>query len=400
MSRNDDAHLEPDDNSEMVVDKLAPFPLGRREFLKAGAAGLLVVFAVDPAEALVEKAQGGGRQGGYPADFNAYLLVKPDSRVTCFVGKIEMGQGPIRSLGQLLAEELDVAMESVDMVMGDTDLCPWDMGTFGSLSVRQFGPVLRQAGAEARSVLLQMASEKLQVPVGRLAVKNGVVTDTANPKSSVTYAQLTAGKRIERAVTSKPALKAAASYTIVGKSIPRPDGAEKVAGKAKFAGDVVPPGGALHARVLRPPAHGATLASVDTSAAEKLPGARVVRDGDLVAVLHEHRDEADKALALVKAQWTRNDPPVDDQTIFDHLVKAAPAPRTAAEGGSLAEGEKIAATVFEETYFNSYVSHAAIETHSAVASIEDGKVTVWVSTQAPFSVRPAVAQALGLAQQN
>ncbi|MFB3854147.1 MAG: molybdopterin cofactor-binding domain-containing protein [Vicinamibacterales bacterium] len=395
MSRNHDLRNEPEPHdSEMVVDGPTPFEMGRREFLRAGATGLLVVFAVDPAAAVGKPPQG-SRQG-YPTDFNAYLLVKPDGRVTCFVGKIEMGQGPIRSLGQLLAEELDVAMESVDMVMGDTDICPWDMGTFGSLSVRQFGPVLSQAAAEARSVLLQMASEKLQAPVERLVVRNGVVADTANPKSSVSYAQLTAGKRIERTVTRKPPLKAPASYTIVGKSIPRPDGMEKVTGRAKFAGDIVPPGGTLHARILRPPAHGATLTSVDTSAAEKLPGVRVVRDGDLVAVLHEHWDEADKALALVKPQWTRNDPPVDDKNIFDHLVEAAPAPRTAAEGGSLAEGERLSTDIVEETWLDSYVAHAPMEPHAAVAAVEGGKVTVWAGTQTPFPVKNQVMAALKL----
>jgi nicotinate dehydrogenase subunit B len=156
----------------------------------------------------------------------------------------------------------------------------------------------------------------------------------------------------------------------------------------------------LHARIVRPPAHGATLKDIDTSAAEKVPGVRVVRDGDLVAVLHERRDLADKALDLVKAQFARPQTGLDDKTIFDHLLKTAPRPTVVAEGGNTAEGEKLATTVFEETYLNSYVSHAAIETHSAVASIENGKATVWASTQAPFSVKPAVAQALGFSQQN
>ena len=101
---------------------------------------------------------------GYPTDFNAYLRIGADGRVTCFVGKVELGQGSKTALAQLLAEELDVALDSVDMVMGDTDVCPWDMGTFGSLSIRQFGPVLRGAAAEARAVLLQMAAERLGAP--------------------------------------------------------------------------------------------------------------------------------------------------------------------------------------------------------------------------------------------
>ena len=114
---------------------------------------------------------------------------------------------------------------------------------------------------------------------------------------------------------------------------------------------------------------------------------QVVRDGDLVAVLHEHWDDADKALALVKAEWTRHDPPVDDKTMYDHFRKTAGPARTAAEGGNLAEGEKLAADVVEGTYYDSYVAHAPMEPHSATAAVENGKVTVWAGTQTPFPVK-------------
>ena len=123
---------------------------------------------------------------------------------------------------------------------------------------------------------------------------------------------------------------------------------------------------------------------------------QVVRDSDLVAVLHEHRDEADRALGLVKARWTPSSSTLDDTTIFDHLVKAAPEPETAAEGGSLADGERLARQTFEETYVQGYVSHAPMETHSAVAAVADGKVTVWASTQTPFPLKTQVARALEL----
>jgi nicotinate dehydrogenase subunit B len=385
-----------DDCDELVVDGPTTFPVDRRDFIKLTSTGLLVLFAIEPASALQEPARLPTGRQGYPTDFNAYLHIGADGRVTCLVGKVELGQGPMTSLGQLLAEELDVPLASVDVVMGDTDLCPWDGGTYGSQSVRAFGPVLRQAAAEARAVLLQLASERLQVPAERLAVKAGAVSDSADANKKVTYAQLTEGRRIERHLETKPALKPSNSFTIVGTSAPRRDALEKVTGKARYAGDVVPPGGALHARILRPPAHGAVLAQVDTAAAEAVPGVRVVRDGDMMAVLHEHRDEADRALGLIKAQFTRNDPPVDDKTIFDHLVKTAAAGRTVAEGGSLSEGERIVSGVIESTYLDSYVAHAAMETHSAVAAVENGKVTVWAGTQTPFPLKSQVAQALRL----
>ena len=329
--------------SDILADGAIGTPVDRREFMKLTATGLVVLIAIDPVGAIQESARPQGARQGYPTDLNAYLHVGTDGRVTCYVGKVELGQGAMTSLAQLLAEELDVAPASVKVIMGDTDLCPWDMGTFGSLSVRQFGPVLRQAGADARATLLDMASVRLQVPVERLTVTDGTIRDTADRTKSVTYAQLTEGKRIERTVTAKVAVKAVGAFTTVGQSLPRYDAIEKVTGAAAYAGDVVPPGGALHARILRPPSHFATLVSVDTSAAERRAGVTVIRDGDMIAVLHAHRDEADAALALVKAEWKRSDPPEDNETIFEHFLEAAPPARVAAEGGVLADGERASA---------------------------------------------------------
>lgn len=371
--------------------------LSRRELLKLPGAGLIVFFPAAPLPAFQEQERRPRRQG-YPDDFNAYLRVGADGRVTCLVGKVELGQGSMTALAQLLAEELDVTLDSVGMVMGDTDLCPWDRGTFGSQSIRQFGPVLRGAGAEARAVLLAMASERLGAPVGRLQVRAGVVTDTSAPDNSVTYAELVQGNRIERHLENVP-MKPVSAYTVVGQSPRRKDALEKVTGKAKFAADTAFPG-TLHARLLRPPAHGATLRDADTTAAEKVDGVRVVKDGDMVAVLHERPDIADKALRLIKARFDRPEPAVNDETIFDHLLKAAPEGQVVHQSGSLAEGEKLAATIVEETYLNSYVAHAPIETHSAIARVEGDKATVWVGTQTPFSIQQQVAQALGFGPEN
>lgn len=369
----------------------------RRDFIGLAGPGLYLLFQVEPLEALQEPERLPARMA-YPTDFNAYLRIGADGRVGCFVGKVELGQGAMTSLAQLLAEELNVTYDSVDMVMGDTDLCPWDMGTFGSLNIWQFGPVLRAAGAEARAVLLQMAAEQLQSPVDRLQVKAGVVTDPSALSKRITYAQLVQGKRIERHMKNVP-VKPVSAFTISGQSPRRKDALDKVTGKGKYAGNVSIPG-MLHARILRPPAHGATLKEVDTSAAEKVAGARVVRDGDLIAVLHERRDLADKALDLIKAQFVPPQPSTDDKTIFDHLVKTGPPLRMVGQSGNLAEGEKLAAIIVDATYLNSYVAHAPMETHSAIATIENGKATLWVGTQAPFSVKPAVAQALGFNQQD
>ncbi len=366
--------------------------IGRRDFLALSGAGLFVLFWTDPKAA--QEPERLPDRGNFPTDFNAYLHIGPDGRVTCLVGKVELGQGSKTTLAQLAAEELDVAFESVEMVMGDTDLCPWDIGTFGSLAVRQFGPVLRAAAAEARAVLLQMAAERLAAPAHRLTVKFGLVTDPAAPGKQVSYGELVRGKRIERHLDAVK-VKSPAAFAIIGRSPRRKDALEKVTGQAKYTADMAIPG-TLHARILRPPAHGATLKELDTSAAEKVAGARVVREKELVAVLHARPDQAELALSRLKSRFDLPPAKVDDKTVFAHLLEAAPQPRVLFESGSLAEGEKLATRLFTESYLNSYVAHAPIETHSAVAAVEKGKVTVWASTQAPFMVKQQVAQALGL----
>ncbi len=384
-------------DSDMIVPEGWGFArtMDRREFLTLTGTGLLVIFAVDPLLGAQEPERLPAGRQGYPTDLNAYLHIGPDGRVTSFVGKVELGQGTMTSLPQLVAEELDVPLASVDIVMGDTDVCPWDMGTFGSLSIRQFGPVLRAAAAEARAVLLQLAAERLGVPATRLRVEDGVVIDRSDPARRIGYGELTEGKRIERHLEGPAPLEPVSAFTIAGRTAVRRDALDKVTGHARYAGDIVPRG-ALHARLLRPPAHGATLVEADTSAAAAVPGARVVRDGSLVAVLHARRDEADRALSLVKARFTPSPSTLDDSNVFEHLEKAAPPGRVVAEAGGIEEGGELASEVVDSTYLDGYVAHAPIETHSAVAELADGRMTVWASTQTPFPLRSQVAQALGL----
>jgi len=187
-----------------------------------------------------------------------------------------MGQGIVTSLAQMLADELDVRLDAVDMVMGDTDLCPWDMGTFGSRTTRFFGPPLREAAAEARAILIQLASEHLQLNESQLTVKEGVVVDKNNRANRVTYGELAKGKSIEKHLTKRPSLKNFSGFTIVGKPTLRKDSLAKVTGKARYAGDIRVPG-MLHAKILRPPVHGAMLKSLDTSALQTIRRSRSFR---------------------------------------------------------------------------------------------------------------------------
>jgi isoquinoline 1-oxidoreductase len=386
--------MKKDDLLDLDFKDITPsFPLDRREFLKLLGGGITVLFTIRDAEAFFQEARRRGFRPQLPEDFNAFLRIKEDGRVSCFTGKIEMGQGVITSLAQMLADELDIRLDSVDMVMGDTDLCPWDMGTFGSMTTRFFGPPLREAAAEAKAVLKELASEHLQVPVARLETKDGIIFDKTQKKNQVTYAQLTKGKKIARKLDKKHAVEPVSEFTIVNKPAARIDAPEKVTGKALFAGDIRLPG-MMYAKILRPPAHGAKLKSVDTSAAEKIKGILIVKDDVLIAVLHQQPDEAEKAVTKIKAQYETPETTVDDKTIFDHLLKVAQEAETVSEGGNLKTGEGLSDETFEETYLNSYVAHAPIEPHTATANIEGDKITIWASTQTPFSLQSQISREL------
>jgi nicotinate dehydrogenase subunit B len=365
--------------------------LDRREFFKLIGGGIIVFFTCDVTDLL--------GQVSYPADFNAYLRIAEDGKVTLFSGKIEMGQGVITSLAQEAADELGVAMESIEMVMGDTDLCPYDSGTYGSMSTRFFGPAVRAAAAEAKAVLLDLASERLKAPKGKLSVENGVIFLTADKKSRVTFGQLTKGRKITRKLDGKAVTKSVSQFTIMGKPVKRTDALAKVTGKAQYAGDIRVPG-MLYANILRPPAHGATVKNVNTSVAEKMPGVIVVNQDGLIAVLHQDPEEAGKAFASIKAQFDLPKLTVDNSTIFDHLLNSAPQAQETDHRGDLAAGEKTAASIIEGKYLTAYGAHAPIETHTALAKIEGGKATVWISTQSPFRNQQQVAQAIGFKPEN
>ncbi len=363
-------------------------PIDRRDFLKLVGPGLFVFFSIDDSLLL-------GQRRGYPEDFNAYLRIGEDGRVTCFTGKIEMGQGIISVLAQMLAEELETPYSSVSMVMGDTRLCPWDGGTNGSRTVKYFGPALRAAGAEAREVLIDLAAGHLQVPRERLAARDGIVSDRKDPGKKVTYGALAKGKTIERHLEKKPSLKPPSVFVVCGKSLPRPDAGEKVTGRAQFAGDVRLPG-MLYGRVLRPPAHGAVLKSVDVTAAREIKDVRVVQEGDFVAVVHPLPDQADKAMSLIKAQFEVPEAKVDENTIHQHLLNASTRENVIESRGDLGQGRESASLMFDEAYHTPYVAHAPTESHTAVAKVERDSATFWIGTQRPFGAQETLAEMLGL----
>jgi isoquinoline 1-oxidoreductase len=366
----------------------------RRDLFRLAGGGIVMLVGLGDAS-------GQARNPGlpYPQDFNAYLVIGNDGRVTVFSGKIEMGQGAMTSQAQMLAEELGVDLGAVDMVLGDTDRCPWDMGTFGSLTTRMFGPALRAAGAQARLTLLALAAERLGVPQQRLEAARGVVSVAGEPGRRLGYGELSRGARITKVVDATAVLKAASQFGVMGQSPARLDAADKVTGAARYAGDIRLPG-MLYARILRPPMHGARLQRVDTSAAQALPGVRVVKQGEWVAVLHADPEAAAVALGRIDAQWETQPAALDADSIFDHIVRTPAPHRTTLETGDVAGARARASNVFRLSYRKGYVAHAPIETHTALAEARDGRITVWASTQTPFPTRDLIAQSLRLRPQD
>jgi nicotinate dehydrogenase subunit B len=369
-----------------------PSSVDRRDFLKKLGGGIIIIFSVGEMGILNGCTFG---RGSKEDDFNAYLRIKEDGRVDCFTGKIEMGQGVITSLAQVLAEELDVPMKHVDMIMGDTELCPYDAGTWGSMTTRFFDPELRAAAAEARLVLTELAASHLKVDKDQLKTADGKVFVASDPKKSVDYATLTKGQKIVRKPSGKAHQKTADEFRIVGKPVISMDAEVKVRGEAKFSGDIRLPG-MKYARIKRPPAHGSKLVNMDGSAAEAMEGVELFQEGDFIFVLHDDPETAGQAIVRVKAEWEVSEAKANDQTIFDYFKQQITDSETFEEGGSLETGRTQSETLVEEEYYDGYKAHASIETHTATAEYTDGKLTMWASSQTPFGTRQAISDTLNL----
>jgi nicotinate dehydrogenase subunit B len=364
----------------------------RRTFLGQVGGGITVLFTVDFSPTIAQRR-------GYPDDFNAYLRIHKNGRISCFTGKIEMGQGIITSLAQMLAEELDVNLANIDMVMGDTILGPYDGGTTGSRSTKYFGPALRKAGAEAKRILLELAAEKLAIPKDQLVVKNGRIFSANDPSNQLTFAELANGQKINRHVEYEISPETSSEHTISGQSFKRTDSIDKVTGQAQFTGDIRLPG-MLYAKVLKPNFHNAEPISVDTKAAKAVPGVIVVQEEGLIAVLHEKPDVAEEAINLIKVVFSQQKSIPDNDSIFDHLTQSATTERTVTENGSLENGKNISSKTIKTDFYNHYVAHSPLETHTILVDAHGSTADVWSATQAPFRIQSTIADTLGISKQN
>jgi len=336
-----------------------------------------------------------GRAGGrsIPNDVDAWLAIRPDGGVTLSTGKVEFGQGIQTAFGQLVAEELDVPFSAVDVVMGHTDRVPFDNPTVGSASMRATGPLVRQAAAAMRGWLLDLGAAKLGVPATALSTGNGQVFVSAQPDTTVSYADLAAGQRSDRQFSGQVPLKSPDRFSVIGADVPRVDIPAKVNGSMQYGYDTTVPG-MLHGKILRPPSLGATLHSVDYSQAQSMPGvAGVFRDGDFVGLAADRLDQANAALATIQATWNELSSPETQDTIYD-LLKRTPDHGKVTAAGDIGAGLARITKPLQITVRAPYVAHLSIEPESALAQPNGDQLQVWSSTQAPFGLQDAIAGAL------
>lgn len=399
---NDHEFLEPE-RYELLTEDNAALLFDRRDFCRIVGGGLIVACLFGDGEADAQQ-RGGGRGAAGSRELGAYLHIAEDSAVTIYTGKTEVGQNIRTSLTQVVAEELRVPMERISMVMADTARVPMDGGTAGSRTTPAMGPQLRRVGAAAREMLLDMAATEAKVKRETLSVVDGKIVGPGG-KPSFEFGQLTRGKKLVKVIDDKVPLTPVEKWTVAGTSALKVDGKAFVTGAHQFTSDVKRPG-MVYGRVLRPASFKAKLTSVETRAAEAMPGVTVVRNGEFIGVTGPTQHAAEKALEAIKAEW-KPTPQVSSDELYKHLKSNRPRAggggggfggRGGGRRGSVAEGLKSADKVIEATYTIAYIAHVPLEPRAAVAEWVDGNLTVWTGTQMPFRVQGELATAFGIPQ--
>lgn len=373
------------------------FRLERRDFLKLCGGGLLVCLSDGtpsaPGSAFAQESGRGWGHHPLPEQISAWLYIDGKGKATVYTGKVEVGQNIRTSLAQSVAEELRAPFHSITLVMGDTDEVPWDAGTFGSRTTPTMGPVLRKMAAAARELLVKAAAEQWRVDATTLTAADGAVT---NPKTGqkLGYGAITQGKKLMETVSGEVPLRPATKWTIAGTPVPKADGRDFVTGRHRYPSDIVR-AGMLYGKVLRPTGFYATLYSLDTSAAEKMPGVQVIRDGEFVGVTAPDAWTAEEAVSAIRAEW-KVPKQIDNAELFGYLKKHAESRRDAESTEKMERALAGSEVRLEREYTVQYIAHAPLEPRAAVAEWENGKLTVWTGTQRPFGVRDQLAQAFRL----
>jgi nicotinate dehydrogenase subunit B len=389
----------------LLVEAAAP---SRRTFLKTS--GLFVVSVAALAGPLGSAARAQAT-GAFPdpdyLQLDAWIVIHEDGTATFYVGKTDLGQGTGTAFRQLMADELDLAYDRTSIIMGRTDVTVDQGGSGGSDAIERDGWPMRRVAAEARRLLLAMASDRLGAPVAALTVREGVVSVIGDASRQVTYGELVGGRRFNYTliganvdgVTGLATVKAVQDLTIVGQSIPRFDIPAKVDGSLEWAVDVRLPG-MVHARNVKPPVAGAQVARVNEASVRDLPGfVAVVRERNYVAVVCEREEQAIAAARRLDVEWT---PPAaapfpTSDGLFDYLRAATPrSSRLIDETGDVDTALAEAARVVEAEYEFPFQGHTAIGPAHATADPSDGMMTIYSNDMKSYGLRNGVAEFLGM----
>jgi CO/xanthine dehydrogenase Mo-binding subunit len=371
------------------------FELQRREFFKLLGGGILVGMCASSVLAQESGRKNRESEDDLPTSLSAWLHVAEDGKVTVFTGKVEVGQNIRTSLSQQVAEELHAPLGSIALVMADTALTPFDMGTFGSRTTPTMGPRLRNVAATARQALVTLAAERWHVSADTLTASDGKISDPRTSKS-VSYGDLSRGQELVTLIPDDPPLADPKDWRVAGNAAPKVEGREFVTGEHKYTPDIKLPE-MLVGKVVRPSAFNATLQSVDSEEASKIPGVTVVHDGNFVGVTASDEPTATRAAQAIRAQWNAL-PQISDSTLFAELRKPSKNEEENYGGppghvvGSMEQGLAAADKTLSQTYTVAYIAHAPLEPRAALAEWKDGKLTVWTGTQRPFAVRDDLAQ--------
>ena len=393
------------------MNRLSELMIARRDLLKGGGA-LLVTMNV-PAAALLGLSKAEARAVARklnPAALDTWLAIDGNGIVTGYWGKMDMGQGVDTAIAQLIAEELDVAVNKVNIVFGDTALCADQGGASGSSGVQRSGVAFQAAAAEARLVLLEKASAELEVQIADLYVTDGVIYAKSHRAKSVSYGKLIGNKLFDAPITwngkygNRLSLEGRATpkdprdYKIVGTSVRRRDIAGKIFATTDFLHHVTVPG-MLHGRMIRPSAAGARVRSVDRSSVKDIPGVQVVVENDFVGVVAPKEWDAIKAARTLKVEWDESDVgfPTDSDHLFDWIRSTKPAmSRIELDEGNVDAGIADAARTITAEYEWPFQSHARMAPAAGVADVRDDDAVVWTDSQKPYDTARGAAALLNL----
>ena len=374
------------------------FALDRRDFLKGFSLGIVFIVPVTRALAQQRGESGRGFNQSLPNDVGAWIHINENGGIAVFTGKVEVGQNTRTTLTQSVADELHVPVSSVHLVMGDTDVVPFDMGTFGSRSTPTMAPQLRKAAAAAREMLIAMAAEQLKVAPADLRIIDARFVNHDKTKT-LTLAEVAKGRKLVKVIPDDIAITQPKDWTIAGTSVTKVNAKAFVTGAHQYTADIQREG-MLYGKVVRPSAFNATLVSADTKAAEAMTGVIVVTDGNFIGVASADQQTATTAANAIVANWKAPTQPSNAE-LFEVLRKT---PMGEGGGGirpqgSIATGMAAADKKLEQTYTVAYIAHAPLEPRAAVAEWNGDKLTVWTGTQRPFGVRGELAEAFHIPQE-